>query len=238
MSRNRRSPDKNNNKKRKNRRSFYQRHKKFLTQIEGLFLSNTVLERGLVVATVIIRGNSLKNAVGLGLAFALLSFFTVCVTYVVPTTIPNNFRAIINTLVSAGLFIPVAMITNLIITDISVSAGIFLPLLITNSLIVGLSSSRFHKKRFVPMMVDLINHVLGFAVVICFVGFLRELVGRGSVWGAVIPNFPTIPAVLLPFSGFIIVGLFAAVLKKIRFRLAGEGEENPENPENLKNPEN
>ena len=197
-------------------RSFYKRNYKTFKRFEGLLLSNTVLERGLVVATVIMVGNSLKKAVGLSIVFFLLTFFTICITRIIPKSMPTTFQVIIKTMISAGLFIPTAMLVDYIFPNFSLSVGIFMPLLITNSLIVGLSSSRFHAKKFTPMVVDLLSHILGFAIVICLVGAIREILGNASIWDIPIESFPKAPAILLPFSGFIIVGFLAALLQKIK----------------------
>ena len=59
---------------------FYTKHKSFFDKIDGLFLGNTVLERGLVVAPVIVAATSLKNSVVLAIAYGIITFFTVFFT--------------------------------------------------------------------------------------------------------------------------------------------------------------
>jgi len=204
--------------------NLYQKNKKLFTRFEGLFFSNTVLERGLVVATVVVMGNTLKNAVALTLVFSILTFLTVCITYFVPRKIPYTFRVIIHSIISAIIFIPTSLFVNFLIRDIIFSLGIFMPLLVINSLIIGVSSARFHKKKFIPMLVDLFSHFLGFAVVICLVAILREIFGLGTVWGISVPFITGSTAFLLPFSGFIIVGIFAAILQKIKINFIKEKE--------------
>ena len=54
---------------------FYTKHKSFFDKIDGLFLGNTVLERGLVVAPVIVAATSLKNSVVLAIAYGIITFF-------------------------------------------------------------------------------------------------------------------------------------------------------------------
>ena len=64
--------------------SFYERHKSVLQKIDGLFLGNTVLERGLVVAPVIVVSTSLKNSLTIAIAYAIITFLTVFCTSFLP----------------------------------------------------------------------------------------------------------------------------------------------------------
>ena len=96
------------------------------------------------------------------------------------------------------------------------SIGVFLPTLIANSLIVVKSESRFHKKNFLYMLTDLLCHCAGFFIVIFLVGTLRELLYSGTYMGKTVFENLSIPAIVYPFSGFIIVGFLAAIVKKIK----------------------
>ncbi len=195
----------------------YRRYRKLFDLIDGLFLKNTVLEKGLVVAPVVVVGTSLQNAVALALVFSLLTFFTVFVTSFVSRKIPHTLRVIIAVVFAAALYIPAAMLVDLWFPGISYQLGVFLPLLITNSLIVWRSDSRFHREKKGMMAFDLLFHILGFWVVICFVGAVREMWGSGTLWGQHL-SFADNPlgGILLPFAGFIILGFLAAFLHKCR----------------------
>lgn len=207
-------------------REFYRENKGFFNAIDGLLLKNTVLEKGLVVAPVVVVSNSLKNAVVLSLVFGLITFFTVLAVSFVPKRIPHTIRVIISVLLAAVLYIPIAMLVDLWFPGSSYQIGVFVPLMITNSLVVWRSESRFHKEGRSRMIGDLICHILGFFVVIAVVGAVRELWGAGTLWGNPM-SFAQYPVtgILLPFAGFVLVGFLAALLHKYRNYLAGsEGE--------------
>lgn len=99
------------------------------------------------------------------------------------------------------------------------TVGVFLPLLVANSLIVVKSESRFLKKEKPHMLFDLLCHVLGFYIVIVAVGAIREVFASGALAGNPIEIKFTIPALVMPFSGFIIVGFLAALVKRINHML-------------------
>ncbi|MEG2428782.1 MAG: Rnf-Nqr domain containing protein, partial [Oscillospiraceae bacterium] len=178
-----------------------------------------VLEKGLILAPVVVASYNWDNAFVLGCAFMIITFFSVLISSFVPKKIPYTVRTIIYTLIASLIFIPVAYYMNMIYPETVFKLGVFLPLLIANSLIVVKSESRFHQHTKGYMLVDLFCHCVGFFFVIMFVGILRELLGSGSFMGIPINGMIKAPSILLPFSGFVIVGFLAAILRHINFLL-------------------
>lgn len=201
------------------RRTFYQKHEAFFSKFHGLLFDNPVLGRGLVLAPVIVASYNYRNSLLLGLSFLCITFVTVMLSSFIPKKIPYTLRTILYLLISSLVFIPTAIWMNQLFPDSVTKVGVFLPLLIANSLIVVKSESRFHKSRKKIMVIDLISHCLGFLWVILLVGMIREFLGSGSIFGVPIPGMPAAPAVLMPFSGFILVGFLAAAVKSFRMRL-------------------
>lgn len=65
-----------------------------MDKIDGLFLGNTVLERGLVVSPVIVAATTLQNSVILAIAYAVITFLTVFCTSFTPKAAlhhPGNY---------------------------------------------------------------------------------------------------------------------------------------------------
>ena len=90
---------------------FYEKHKSVMDKIDGLFLGNTVLERGLVVSPVIVAATTLQNSVILAIAYAVITFLTVFCTSFIPKRLPYTIRVIAdhNSYLTQGmakLFIP------------------------------------------------------------------------------------------------------------------------------------
>lgn len=196
---------------------YYFKHKRKFDLISGLFLSNTILGSGLVVAPVVVASNTLKNGVVLGIAFFVITFFTVMLSRVIPKKVPYTLRVVIYVLLAAVIYIPTAMFLTNIMPDTVYKVGIFLPLLITNSLITQKIEGRFKYKRFGVMTVDLLSHIFGFVIVIILVGAIREVLGTGMIWDTKITFITkTAPAIMYPFCGFIILGFMSAVLQKIK----------------------
>lgn len=201
------------------RRTFYQKHKNSFDMFNGLFLGNTVLDRGLVLAPVVVASYNYQNSLILGLSFMIITFFTVLISSFVSKTIPYTIRIIIYLLVACTIFVPTAMYMDYLYPETVFRLGVFLPLLVANSLIVVKSESRFYKRKKSHMIIDLICHVVGFFLVIILVGTLRETLSTATFMGNQIEWLTKAPAVLYPFSGFVIVGFLAALVKRFQYRL-------------------
>lgn len=197
---------------------YYFKHKRKFDLVSGLFLGNTVLGGGLVVAPVVIASNTLKNGVLLGAAFCIITFFTVLLAMLIPKKVPYTIRVVLDVILASVIYIPTAMLLTRLMPETVYKVGIFLPLLITNSLIVTRIEGRFRYKRFSQMISDLVFHILGFAVVIILVGAIRELFGTGALWEIPV-GFVTVkkmPAIMYPFGGFILLGFMSAILQRIK----------------------
>lgn len=197
-------------------RKFYQENRTTINKFDAILLNNPILERGLVIAPVIVAANSLKNAVALGIAFTVITFFAIAISYFIPKSTPYTFRVIANAAVASIFFIPSAMFVEKFLPGSVQNLGIYLPLLATNSLIIQKSESRFHKMDFSQMLLRIICNCIGFFLVALVCGFIRELFGNGSIMGTAVSGFNIkIPALSFPFMGFILVGFLAAAVKKL-----------------------
>lgn len=201
-------------------RRIYQENRTLLNKFDAVLLNNPILERGLVIAPVIVAANTLKNALALSIAFTVITFFTIMVAYFIPKSVPYTFRVIGNAAIASLFFIPSAIIVEKLIPGSVQNLGIYLPLLATNSLIIQKSESRFHKMDFVSMLLRVFCNCAGFSLVAVFIAIIRETIGNGTLFGNPLKNvFFTIPAFLFPFMGFILVGFLAALVKKLVFFL-------------------
>lgn len=200
-------------------KTFYQRHREKLQKLNGLFMTNPVVERGFILAPVVAAAYSCKNAVSLGIGFMIITFLTVMLSSFISKRIPYTIRTILYALIGCVIFVPTAMLIDLIFEDALYTTGIFLPLLVANSLIVVKSESRFHKHNKGYMAVDVFSHTVGFFIVIVLIGLIREFFGSGTLFGVSVNQWVVAPALLMPFSGFILVGLLAALGNIIRKRI-------------------
>ncbi len=207
-------------------RKLYQENRTLLNKFDAVLLNNPILERGLVIAPVIVAANTLKNGISLSVAFTFITFFTILIAYFIPKSLNYTFRVIGNAAIAALVFIPTAMLVEKFIPGTVQNLGIYLPLLATNSLIIQKSESRFHKMHFTSMLLRVFCNCLGFSIVTLLVGLIREIMGNGSILGKPIEGFMfKVPAFLFPFMGFILIGFLAALIKQLVFFLNSKPKE-------------
>lgn len=186
------------------------------TIFDGLFMKNTVLASGLVVAPIIVSATTVQSAFALVIAFSLITFLTVLISSFVPRDMVYAVRIILYTVIAAMVYVPVAVFADSFMEQQFSSLGIMFPLLITNSLIITRSEIHFFKLDKLRMLAEVLFYVLGFDVVAMIVGFVREIFATGAIGDKIIGIHFTLPFLSTTFGGFIVVGILAALLKKIK----------------------
>lgn len=183
---------------------------------DGLLRRNTVLVSGLVVSPVVFVANTLSKSLAVAFVFSLITFLTIIISSVISRNIVYTVRIILYTIISALVYVPVISLALQIFPDEVKQAGIMLPLLIANSLILLKSELRFYRRPKGKMIGDVFFYILGFDIVIIIIGFLREILGTGSISGRILGIPLTFPVLVYPFGGFILLGLCAALFRAIQ----------------------
>ncbi len=103
--------------------------------------------------------------------------------------IPPRIRIIVQLTVIAALVILVDQILKAFVYDVSRQLSVFVGLIITNCIIMGrLEAFALNNKPW-PSFLDGIGNAAGYAWVLLAVGFFRELLGSGTLFGyQMIPN--------------------------------------------------
>ncbi len=186
------------------------------TIFDGLFMKNTVLASGLVVAPVVAVATTLQSAIALVIAFSLITFLTVLISSFVPRDIVYAIRIILYTIIAAMVYVPVAVFADSFMNQQFSTLGIMFPLLVTNSLIITRTEIHFFKLDKLRMLSEVFFYILGFDVVAIIVGVIREILATGAIGDTIIGIHFTLPFLSTTFGGFILIGVLAAVLKKIK----------------------
>ena len=137
--------------------------------------------------------------------------------------IPSSIRIIVQMTVIASLVIVVDQILKAFLYDISKQLSVFVGLIITNCIVMGRAEGFAMKNGAWISFLDGIGNGLGYALVLLFVAFFRELFGSGSLFGYQLvtltrdggwynPN----NMMLLPPSAFFLIGLLIWVIRSYR----------------------
>jgi Na+-transporting NADH:ubiquinone oxidoreductase subunit D len=119
---------------------------------------------------------------------AVLAFANVIVS-LLRNTIPNRIRIIVQLVVVAALVILVDQILKAYVYDVSKQLSVFVGLIITNCILMGRLEAFALGNKPWQSFLDGIGNGAGYAAILIIVGFFRELLGSGTLFGfRVIPE--------------------------------------------------
>ncbi len=98
-------------------------------------------------------------------------------------TIPPRIRIIVQLTVIATLVILVDQFLLAFAYDVSKQLSVFVGLIITNCIIMGRFEAFGMANKPWPSFMDGIGNALGYGWILIAVGFFRELLGSGTLWG-------------------------------------------------------
>lgn len=166
---------------------FSKKNLKLLT--DPLNDSNPITVQVLGICSALAVTAQLKPAVVMSISvMAVLGFANVIIS-LLRNTIPNRIRIIVQLVIIAALVILVDQVLKAFVYDVSKQLSVFVGLIITNCIIMGRLEAFALGNRPWQSFLDGVGNAAGYGVILVIVGFFRELLGSGTVWGyQVIPN--------------------------------------------------
>ncbi|GAA3908164.1 NADH:ubiquinone reductase (Na(+)-transporting) subunit D [Halomonas cibimaris] len=158
---------------------------------------------------------------------SLSSFFVSLIRH----HIPSSIRIIVQMTIIASLVIVVDQILKAYAYEMSKQLSVFVGLIITNCIVMGRAEGFAMSNSPGLSFLDGVGNGLGYGFVLMVVGFVRELLGSGSVFGFTV--LQTVQdggwyigngLLLLPPSAFFVIGLLIWVLRSINPEQVEENE--------------
>lgn len=186
----------------------------------GMLFRNPVLVGALGLYPVAAAGFGLKNAASLSILFVLIALPSQLLLCLLGMLIPKWARPAAVLLATAAFYIPAARAVQWLMPGSLESLGMAAALMACNSIIYSRTEEYAPEHILLAVSADALGCSLGFAAVICLISVLRELWLTGGVWdsGAVGDGIGL--GLNLPFAGFILAGLLAALIQQINIRRA------------------
>ena len=156
----------------------------------------------------------LKPAVVMALSVTVVTAFANLIMSLMRNGLPSRIRIIVQLVVIAALVILVDQVLKAFVYDVSTQLSVYVGLIITNCIIMGRVEAFALGNKPWPAFLDGIGNGLGYGVILVIIGFVRELLGSGSLWGyQVIPDwcyehgYVNNGLMLFPPMALIIVGI-------------------------------
>ena len=200
---------------------------------EGLITNNPVLVQLIGMCATMAITTTLFNGVGMGLSVLIILTCCNVVVSAIRKIIPNEIRLAIFVVIIAGFVTIVDLLLKAYIPALSDALGVFIPLIVVNCIIIGRAEAFCQKNTVGASFFDGIFQGLGYTVVLIIMCVFRELVGSGKFGGGLIDiangfritmdgtggGIQIFSAdygatiMLLPFGGFITLGLLIALMQ-------------------------
>jgi Na+-transporting NADH:ubiquinone oxidoreductase subunit D len=138
----------------------------------------------------------LQHAVVMALSVMVVISCANVVISLIRKTIPNRIRIIVQLVVIAALVILVDQIIQAFAYDVSKHLSVYVGLIITNCIVMGRLEAFALCNKPWPSFIDGLGNGFGYGMILVAVGFVRELLGYGTIW-----DFRVIPESLYVANG-------------------------------------
>lgn len=182
--------------------------------IDPLVDNNPITLQVLGICSALAVTSSLQVAMVMALAVTLVTAFSSMFISILRNHIPGSIRIIVQMVIIASLVIIVDQLLKAYAYEVSKTLSVFVGLIITNCIVMGRAEAFAMKNPPIASFIDGIGNGLGYGLLLFVVGFIRELLGSGTLFGVTI--LPTVNnggwyvpngMLLLPPSAFFIIGL-------------------------------
>ncbi|MBQ8969484.1 MAG: NADH:ubiquinone reductase (Na(+)-transporting) subunit D [Bacteroidaceae bacterium] len=155
-----------------------------------LNLNNPIAVQVLGICSALAVTSQLEPAIVMGLSVTVITAFSNVIISLIRKSIPNRIRIIVQLVVVAALVTIVSQILKAFAYDVSVQLSVYVGLIITNCILMGRLEAFAMMNGPWESFLDGIGNGLGYALILVIVGFVRELLGFGTLFGIqIVPDF-------------------------------------------------
>ena len=185
-----------------------------------VFKENPIAYQILGICSALAVTSKLETSIVMSLAVIFVLAFSNLAVSLIRNHIPSSIRIIVEMTIIASLVIIADQVIKAFAYDVSKQLSVYVGLIITNCIILGRAEAYALKNPPWQSFLDGIGNGLGYTVILLTVGFLRELIGSGKLFGMAVLPLKTeggwyVPngLLLLPASAFFLIGLIIWMLR-------------------------
>ena len=154
-----------------------------------LSINNPVLVQMLGICSSLAVTSKLESALVMGISVTVVVAFANVIISLLRKTIPNRIRIIVQLVVCAALVTIVSEVLKAFAYDVNKQLSVYVGLIITNCILMGRLEAFALGNGPWESFLDGIGNGLGYGIILVIVGFIRELLGSGTLFGiSVIPQ--------------------------------------------------
>lgn len=199
---------------------------------KGIIKENPTLILLLGTCPTLATTSSVINGLGMGIAATAVLICSNIVIAMLSKIIPDKVRIPCYIVVIAGFVTCVQFLIKAYAPALDAALGLFIPLIVVNCIILGRAEMFANKNTVIDSALDGVGMGIGFTIALGCMGFIRELLGNGTlfdfhIFGA---GFTPMSIFMLAPGGFFVYALLVAginyiskgkAIKKKEFGCAG-----------------
>ncbi|MCL2804823.1 MAG: electron transport complex subunit E [Treponema sp.] len=186
---------------------------------DGIIDKNPIFVQVLALCPLLAVTTSAANSITMGLATTAVMICACAAISFVRKIIPSEIRIAAAVVIVAGFVTILQLLLDAYAPpDITASLGIFIPLIVVNCILFARIESFASKNKIFPSMVDAFGMGLGFTLGLFVVGFIREFLGSGSIFGFRLLHDQSahVLIMIMPPGAFFTLGAIIMVRKHLR----------------------
>jgi Na+-transporting NADH:ubiquinone oxidoreductase subunit D len=150
---------------------------------DPIFKNNPIAVQILGICSALAVTSNLKTSVVMALSVtAVLSISNFAIS-AIRNFIPPSIRIIVEMTVIASLVIVADQVIKAFMYDISKQLSVFVGLIITNCILMGRAEAFALKNKPIDSLLDGLGNGIGYGLILIIVGFFREIIGSGKLFG-------------------------------------------------------
>ena len=202
---------------------------------EALTSNNPVLVQLLGMCSTLAITTTLFNGIGMGISVTIILICSNVVISLLRKVIPSKIRIAAYIVVIAGFVTIVDLLMQAFLPSLSESLGVFIPLIVVNCIILARAESFASKNSVAASAVDGLAQGVGYTIVLVVMCIIREFFGNGTFGGGILgfegagirilPQEYTTLFIILPFGGFLVLGVLIAAMQHLSNKSAEKRKE-------------
>ena len=197
-----------------------------LTLKDGAWASNPLAIQMLGICSALAVTNRLENSLVMGAALIFVCIGSNLLVSLLRKCTPHRIRMIAEVAIIATFVILFDQFLKAYYWEMSKQLGPYVGLIITNCIVMGRAEAFALQNPPILSIVDGIANGLGYAVVLAIIGFFRELLGSGQIFGHTVLSdqwYTSNQIMILAPGAFFALGIVIAIFNAIK---GPEPEEN------------
>lgn len=213
------------------------------TFLDPLLKANPLFVTMLGLCPALAVTTSIENAIGMAFLFTFVLFFSNLIISALRKIIPDEVRTPAYIVIIATFVTVVKILTETFLPELYNGLGVFISLIVVNCIVLGRAEAFASKNGVVDTMIDSLGNGLGYGWAILAVGFVREVLGTGTItFGKVFTFIPktvipvlggypgsdfslAIPLFASPAGGFLVIGIVLAIIAAVSNHKAAKERE-------------